>query len=185
MKTSTFVPPSAASDYATLFVALELSKSKWLVGLYWAGSDKMSEHTIVAGEYGELLGLIDKRRQEVQATLLRPVRVVSCYEAGYDGFWLHRALCANGVENLVLDPASIPVPAAETSAQDGPAGPQDAAARPDGAVAGRRPRLSGGPRAYGRTGGRTPPLTRARAARQGAPPTHEPDRRSPDDAGNS
>ena len=39
----------------------------------------------------------------------RPVRVVSVYEAGYDGFWLHRRLRAAGIENRVVDAASIPV----------------------------------------------------------------------------
>jgi transposase len=34
-------------------------------------------------------------------------RVVSCYEAGRDGFWLHRGLVAQGVENCVVDAASI------------------------------------------------------------------------------
>src|SRR3712207_9457683 len=37
----------------------------------------------------------------------RPVRVACCFEAGYDGFWLHRWLCARGVENRVLDAASL------------------------------------------------------------------------------
>ncbi|MFH0303597.1 transposase, partial [Bradyrhizobium sp. 31Argb] len=36
-------------------------------------------------------------------------RVVSCYEAGYDGFWLHRRLEAAGITNFVFDPASIAV----------------------------------------------------------------------------
>jgi transposase len=35
--------------------------------------------------------------------------VVSCYEAGYDGFWLHRLLTAAGLTNFVFDPASIAV----------------------------------------------------------------------------
>jgi transposase len=39
----------------------------------------------------------------------REVRVVSCYEAGRDGFWLHRFLEAQGIENLVMDSASIEV----------------------------------------------------------------------------
>ena len=47
-----------------------------------------------------------KRRLE---KLGRPVRVVSVYEAGYDGFWLHRRLTAVGIENRVVDAASIPV----------------------------------------------------------------------------
>ena len=39
----------------------------------------------------------------------RPVEVMSCYEAGYDGFWLHRVLEAHGIHNHVLDPASLQV----------------------------------------------------------------------------
>ena len=39
----------------------------------------------------------------------RPVEVMSCYEAGYDGFWLHRQLEAHGVRNYVIDPASLQV----------------------------------------------------------------------------
>jgi transposase len=35
--------------------------------------------------------------------------VVSCYEAGYDGFWLHRLLLAAGITNYIFDPASIAV----------------------------------------------------------------------------
>jgi transposase len=41
--------------------------------------------------------------------LCKPVRVVSVYDAGYDGFWLHRRLTAAGIENRVVDAASIPV----------------------------------------------------------------------------
>jgi hypothetical protein len=35
--------------------------------------------------------------------------VTSCYEAGRDGFWLHRYLAHQGIENLVVDAASIEV----------------------------------------------------------------------------
>jgi transposase len=34
---------------------------------------------------------------------------MSCYEAGYDGFWLHRVLEAHGIHTHVLDPASLQV----------------------------------------------------------------------------
>jgi transposase len=37
------------------------------------------------------------------------LRTVCCYEAGYDGFWLHRVLVNHGVENYVLDAASLPI----------------------------------------------------------------------------
>jgi transposase len=35
--------------------------------------------------------------------------MISCYEAGYDGFWLHRLLEGQGVHSLVVDPASVQV----------------------------------------------------------------------------
>ena len=48
-------------------------------------------------------------RTRVIEALNRPVEVISCYEAGYDGFWLHRVLEAHGVRNYVIDPASLQV----------------------------------------------------------------------------
>ena len=33
----------------------------------------------------------------------------SCYEAGRDGFWLHRWLIEHGIDNIVVDSASIEV----------------------------------------------------------------------------
>jgi transposase len=50
---------------------------------------------------------IDRARQRFG--LPDDVRVVSCYEAGRDGFWLHRFLVAHGIENLVVDSSSIEV----------------------------------------------------------------------------
>jgi transposase len=44
---------------------------------------------------------------QATARLARPIRVLSCCEAGYDGFWLHRLLCARGIDNRILDAASI------------------------------------------------------------------------------
>ena len=45
--------------------------------------------------------------RQAEEALGRPARVSCCFEAGYDGFWLHRWLCAHAVENRVLDAASI------------------------------------------------------------------------------
>jgi transposase len=92
---------------ATLFVALELSKATWLVALHSPAADKISLHRLVGGDTEGLLSLIARKRDQAQAALARPVRVMSCYEAGYDGFWLHRLLCASGIDNRVLDAASI------------------------------------------------------------------------------
>jgi transposase len=39
----------------------------------------------------------------------RPGKVHSCYEAGRDGWWLHRWLIEQGIDNIVVDAASIEV----------------------------------------------------------------------------
>src|SRR5258708_2568830 len=51
----------------------------------------------------------DRVRARVSRETGRAVDVISCYEAGYDGFWLHRLLEAHGIRNYVIDPASLQV----------------------------------------------------------------------------
>jgi transposase len=99
--------PATDPQPATLFVALELSKAKWLVGLHGPMADKVSRHTIAGGDAPALLMLIGAARRRAEAGLGGTVRVVTCYEAGYDGFWLHRLLVAHGIANQVIDPASL------------------------------------------------------------------------------
>jgi transposase len=99
--------PATDPQPATLFVALELSKAKWLVGLHSPMADKVSRHTIAGGDAPALLMLIGAARRRAEASLGGTVRVVTCYEAGYDGFWLHRLLVAHGIANQVVDPASL------------------------------------------------------------------------------
>ena len=53
--------------------------------------------------------LLEGVRTRVAGKLGKVPKVVTCYEAGYDGFWLHRLLMAAGITNLVFDPASIAV----------------------------------------------------------------------------
>ena len=99
--------PAAHRRPATLFVALELSKAKWLVGLHSPAADKLSRHTIAGGDAPALLTLIEAARRRAEASLGGEVRVVACYQAGYDGFWLHRLLAAHGIASHVVDPASL------------------------------------------------------------------------------
>jgi transposase len=99
--------PATDMEPATLFVALELSKAKWLVGLHSPTGDKISRHTIAGGDAPALLRLIEVARRRAEASLGGEVQVVTCYEAGYDGFWLHRLLLAHGIANQVVDPASL------------------------------------------------------------------------------
>ena len=99
--------PSDRSKHATLFVALELSKATWLVALNSPIADKISEHRIDGGDTAKLLALIEAKRLRAERQLGLPVRVMCCYEAGHDGFWLHRFLIAHSIDNRVLDSASI------------------------------------------------------------------------------
>jgi transposase len=93
----------------TIFVAIELSQKSWLMTLHSPDRDRISRHKLEGGDHAGLLALIEKVRSRAEQKLGWPLRVASCYEAGYDGFWLHRLLLAGGIMNLVFDAASIPV----------------------------------------------------------------------------
>src|SRR3954449_901548 len=91
---------------ATLFVALDLSRSSWVVAVHAPHTGKVSRHKLAPGAEG-LLALISRVREQAERALGAPVRVASCHEAGRDGFWLHRVLQKAGIENRVIDPASL------------------------------------------------------------------------------
>lgn len=100
---------STAADCgaARCFVAIELSKKDWLVAVSAPASEKVSLHKLAGGDSAALLALLARVCRRSEAALGRPVEVVSCYEAGYDGFWLHRLLVRHGIRNHVFDPASL------------------------------------------------------------------------------
>jgi transposase len=95
-------------DYATVYVAFELSKVKWKLGIILPGSEKMSRYTIAGGDLAALTARLTAARTKAARTG-EPVRIVSCYEAGFDGHWLHRWLTEQGIVNHEIDPASIQV----------------------------------------------------------------------------
>ena len=110
MEKQTAVAPTAiAGEVVRIFLALELSRSSWLVASHTPAADKISRHKLAAGDIDGLLALIERLRTRVEQKTGQPVQVISCYEAGYDGFWLDRKLKAEGVINYVMDPASIQV----------------------------------------------------------------------------
>lgn len=98
-----------AGHCGTIFVAIELSRKSWLMTLHSPDKDRMSRHKLEGGDHAGLLALIERVRARAAQALGAAPAVVSCYEAGYDGFWLHRLLTAAGVTNYVFDPASIAV----------------------------------------------------------------------------
>src|SRR5512138_106615 len=90
---------AACGEHATMYVAFELGKAKWKLGIVVPGSNKLSKYTVDGGDVGAVLELIDKAKAKAQRRTGMPVRVVSCYEAGYDGFWLDRRLQAQQIES--------------------------------------------------------------------------------------
>ncbi len=96
-----------SADSAVLYVAFELSKAKWKLG-FGDGSRRPARVVTVDAPDLEAVGRqVQKAKQHFG--LREDVAVRSCYEAGRDGFWLHRALTVQGIDNLVVDPASIEV----------------------------------------------------------------------------
>ena len=108
MRASTIGTPTAG-HCGTIFVAIELSQKSWLVTLHSPDRDRISRHKLEGGDHCGLLALLESVRARAAGKLGSAPKVVSCYEAGYDGFWLHRLLEAAGISNLVFDPASIAV----------------------------------------------------------------------------
>ena len=91
----------------TVHVAIELSSSTWLVAARLPGIEKSRLHRIEGGDTAGLLALLADLGQQASTRLGRPVGVTCCFEAGRDGFWLHRLLTAHGVAAYVLEPTSI------------------------------------------------------------------------------
>ena len=88
-----------AGHNGTIFFSIELSQKVWLVTLHSPDRDKVSRHHVAGGGYAELLDLIERIRARVERKLVYRPEVASCYEAGYDGFWLHRWLVARGIDS--------------------------------------------------------------------------------------
>ena len=96
------------SSGVSIHIAIELSHSKWLIAVLLPNAEKPQLHHIEGGDTGALLALISSFRARMSAKFGRvPVNVACCFEAGRDGFWLHRLLTANSISAYVLEPPSI------------------------------------------------------------------------------
>jgi transposase len=93
--------------HEVLHVAFELGWNEWKLAFTTGPAQKPRLKTIAARDLDALHTEIAKAKKRfalpAQATLK------SCYEAGRDGFWLHRYLLAQGIDNVVIDSASIEV----------------------------------------------------------------------------
>jgi transposase len=93
--------------FCSLYLVFELGNKQWKLGFTIGLGQRPRERTIAAGDlvaFQEEIRLAKKRFE-----LPQTARVMSCYEAGRDGFWLHRYLLSKDIENLVVDSASIEV----------------------------------------------------------------------------
>jgi len=98
---------STTAASGTLYVALELSKDTWKLGLTTSRIKKARIRDVKARDLEGLLAEVQSAKQRLGLPEDAPVK--SCYEAGRDGFWIHRFLEDKGISNVIVDPASIEV----------------------------------------------------------------------------
>jgi transposase len=89
---------------SALYMSFDLGDKKWQISV-GDGRSGVSRHTVAAGDpvaVGDCIVKAAKRFKVRDRALVHSV-----YEAGRDGWWFHRWLCELGVDNIVVDPASI------------------------------------------------------------------------------
>lgn len=106
MKT-TGAPASEYRSESVLYMAMELAEGKWKLAFGVELADRPRVCTVTAGDREEVKRQIEKAAKRFG--LASGYRVSSCYEAGRAGFWVHRWLQTEGIENRVVDPSSLRV----------------------------------------------------------------------------
>lgn len=99
--------PTVSVNESGLFVSFELSAKQWQLAMTSGFGVEPWVQGIRAGDVKKLAQVLTRARTRFGLSAETPV--VSCYEAGRDGFWIHRALTAMGLTNHVVDSASIEV----------------------------------------------------------------------------
>jgi transposase len=99
--------PELSVNEPTLYVAFELGKKEWTLAMTSGFGGAPWVRSVASGDWrGVERALVQGR---VRWHLAAGAPVVSCYEAGRDGFWIHRVLQQRGICNRVVDSASIEV----------------------------------------------------------------------------
>jgi transposase len=99
--------PFSTSEQPVLYLALELGWDGWKLAFATGSGPAPRRREMPARDVSRLMLEIAEAKRRLRLPADCPV--VSCYEAGRDGFWLHRCLVAHGVQNLVVDSSSIEV----------------------------------------------------------------------------
>jgi transposase len=98
--------PTSVSE-PTLYVAFELGATTWTLGMTCGFGVDAWVKGVGAGDWAAVGRVLARAKARFAVPAGAPV--VSCYEAGRDGFWIHRALVRRGIRNRVVDSASIEV----------------------------------------------------------------------------
>jgi transposase len=99
--------PGLSVNEPTLYVAFELGKREWKLAMTSGFGPEPWVVTVPSGDLAHVMCVLSEGRRRFG--LAADAAVISCYEAGRDGFWIHRALVARAVANRVVDSASIEV----------------------------------------------------------------------------
>ena len=97
----------ATNEQPVLYLAFELGWDSWKLAFATGPGLAPRQREMPARDVPRLLQEIAEAKRRLRLPADCPV--VSCYEAGRDSFWLHRCLAAHGVQNLIVDSASIEV----------------------------------------------------------------------------
>lgn len=105
MKTPAALYTNHNATCGILFMSMELSFKRWKLG--FGNGSRERQVTIDARNFQQLKAAVSKAKEALNLPEEAPV--YSCYEAGRDGFWIHRCLRHLGIINLVVDSSSIEV----------------------------------------------------------------------------
>jgi transposase len=105
--TATTRPEFRSVSEPTLYVAFELSAKSWKLAMTSGFGVAPWLRTVPSGDLRGVARAISQAT--TRFGLPASAGVASCYEAGRDGFWIHRALRTLGIGNRVVDSASIEV----------------------------------------------------------------------------
>lgn len=108
MKTAATQPQTVPAMTPALCMAIESGASEWKLFFSTGLGQHPRERTVAAQRLDRLMAEVDRAKKHFG--LVADALVASCYEAGRDGFWLHRALRANGIANDVIESSAIEVP---------------------------------------------------------------------------
>ena len=92
-------PNESTASACSLLLAFELGQRSWKLGFTVGMGQRARIRQIPAGAVSALATEIERAKKRFGLSSDSPV--ISCYEAGRDGFWLHRYLVAHAITNYV------------------------------------------------------------------------------------